>query len=300
MSNLRSSLLPLALTASTLALAACDGAAHASRAPAHASTGESAGAGASARSVTHRGRATRGAGTTPSTAPAVVARRVPTPDHPLRVLLVGDSVAGSLSPGLAHALAGTGARFEDRTYPGFGLTATSPGFLDDGTPWPSRFQEWPSVIDRTVRTFDPDVVIAYLGNWDALDRVAFGRRIRALSPEWAQWYHDVLDLYARDLTARGAHLYWVRLTRDVRPEQQRVNDAINRQFDLLAQRMPDRVTILSVDGAIVPNGPYVQQQHLPDGRSVDVWKLLHLTPEGADLAGRAVVHDLAATWGLPR
>jgi hypothetical protein len=218
---------------------------------------------------------------------------------PLRVLLVGDSVAGSFAPGLQRALARDGAQFTDRSFPGFGLTATSPGFLADGTPWPSRFAEWPSVVDTAVRTFDPDVVVAYLGDWDAIDRVAFGKRVVALSPDWQRWYHDVLDLYVRHLTARGAHIYWVLLTRDVRPDQQRINDAVNRQFTALAARMPDRVTAVSVDSAIVPNGPFVQQMHLPNGQAIDVWKLLHFTPAGADLVGNALVHDLGTTWGLP-
>jgi hypothetical protein len=293
--SLRSSLLGV-FAAASLAVTGCDAAAHATR-----PRGDTAPARPTPARTPPAAQHHRKSGTTKptrATAAPVVPRRTPTRANPLRVLLVGDSVAGSFAPGLERALTPWGARFRDRSFPGFGLTSTSPGFLSDGTPWPSRFEEWPSVVDSTVRTFDPDVVFAYVGDWDQIDRVALGRRIKAFSPEWRQWYHDVLDLYVRHLTARGAHVYWVLLTKDVRPEQQRINDAVNREFLALEARVPDRVTTVSIDRAIVPNGPFVQQMHLPDGRTIDVWKLLHFTSEGADLVGNELVHDLGATWGL--
>lgn len=151
------------------------------------------------------------------------------PDEPVRLLIVGDSVAAQigwsmelwsqLHPGVvvvfneAHIGCGVVREGEKRVADGsFGPVGDV--CSDWGDPVPlqavaaTEVVSWPSAVEL----FQPDIVVATISGWDATDRIVPG-----VADDWVALGDPVFDAYAHDeyeaatdaLTATGAHLYWL-------------------------------------------------------------------------------------------
>jgi uncharacterized protein len=129
-----------------------------------------------------------------ATAPADT-NRMPTAADPARVLLVGDSEAGGLSPFLERALGSTGV-----------TTMTTDYKSSTGLVRPD-FYDWPAHLRETVPAANPDIVIALFGGNDGQSFPNTSNPVD--SPEWRTEYgkrvSDVMDF----LTADGRTLIWV-------------------------------------------------------------------------------------------
>ena len=128
---------------------------------------------------------------------------VPTAADPARVLLVGDSEAGGLSPFLQKALAVTR------------VTALSVDYkVSTGLVRPDFF-DWPTHLRESVPVANPDIVVALFGGndgqsflgSDAAAGAAAGKSVD--SPEWRAEYGrrvgDLMDF----LSSGGRTLVWV-------------------------------------------------------------------------------------------
>ncbi len=145
---------------------------------------------------------------TPTTAAPIVASPITArPRMPRTVLVVGDSVAASLTYGLDSLQQRFGVSVTSDAVFGCGVAA---GVVlhDDGTPWswsPRCAAGIPALHERAIASVDPDLVV-WLSTWEVNDRLVGGRRLVFGTPEAdVALLHDI-DAAARRLTSRGAHL----------------------------------------------------------------------------------------------
>jgi hypothetical protein len=121
---------------------------------------------------------------------------VPTAADPARVLLVGDSEAGGLSPFLSKVLKATGVVTMSVDY------KSSTGLVRPD------FFDWPTRLRSTVPTANPDIVVALFGGNDGQPFPGLAS-FKVDSPEWRTEYAkrvgDLMDF----LSADGRTLVWV-------------------------------------------------------------------------------------------
>jgi hypothetical protein len=216
--------------------------------------------------------------------------RTPAAGHagPRRVVVVGDSVAYTLFPGL---------RANERASHLFFLTAAETGcpldieatelHMDGQDPvhldlpaycrWP---QVWPPMIRRT----DPDIVVALWGLWDLYDADVRGARLVVGTPEWTAFMEATLNHALDDLTARGARVV-ILTTPYLDMGHERV-DTLNALFRAVAARRPGQVRVLDIQPAMTFLSP-------------ERWDGVHFTEPGADLLGRVIVPKIVRAAGLP-
>jgi hypothetical protein len=128
---------------------------------------------------------------------------VPTPADPARVLLVGDSEAGGLSPFLGTVLKATG------------VTSLAVDYkVSSGLVRPDFF-DWPAHLRDTVPAANPDIVVALFGGndgqgflgTDAAAGPAAGKSVD--SPEWRAEYGKRVGEVMDFLSSDGRTLVWV-------------------------------------------------------------------------------------------
>ena len=132
----------------------------------------------------------------------------PGPAAPLRVMLVGDSVARSLGPGIGRATAAQGIEFWDGSVPGCGLAT------DVGERW---FGQWQGLDQRCVpgwrerwpaqvKQFDPDIVVTLFGAQDAFDRRIDGTEVKFDTNEGRALAERDLQTAITSLSSSGAEV----------------------------------------------------------------------------------------------
>ena len=202
------------------------------------------------------------------------ATRVPAADtlgsaaeqKPVRVLVVGDSVALTLTAGLSttekeHGLAiwnqgQLGCSLERRGDPVIG------GQLQvraDNCDWQDRF---PALVDD----IEPEVVVLLFGGWDVLDYHLDGRFLPLGSPERDTYILSELDTLADLLAARGARLVLLTVPYFSRPsvdtqtiwtefQPWRV-DHLNALFRQWAASDGDRTSLIDLNRQVSPEGRF--------------------------------------------
>lgn len=214
-------------------------------------------------------------------------------DRPLRVLVVGDSVALTLGRGferratdvgdvqawnLARMWCGIG-RYADRLM--MGVRKESEGCSDWG-------ERWADAVER----FDPDTVVVLSTIWELAERrlpewpdfLAIG------DPAYDEWiaseYREAVDV----LSARGARVVWLTTPcfRDASSEQRA--QVAHLDSDILprvARTRPDAMHIVDLDAHICPGGEFSGRIDSTDGARPDG---LHFSDPGA---------DAVASWLVP-
>ena len=216
----------------------------------------------------------------------------------VRVLVVGDSVAVSLFPGLQHsansagvdavlgAVAGCDAEGRVRR-----VESSSGQFTTSCPP------AWPMLVSD-VR---PDIVLLVdSGVWSMQDEQADGHVVSVGTPTWT---NDLLTHWQQTidtLTATGAHVAMPTIA-CVRPSSQnsqfahpvddpRLVAAVNGDLAELARRNPGRLTLVDLGSYVCPTGRYQEQLG-----SVEVMRPdgVHYSNAGSDLVGRWLAPQLA-------
>ena len=223
--------------------------------------------------------------TSEATTPGAVA----TPSGPVRILIVGDSVAVTLSEGLERAQAEWDLAVWNQSVLGCGLVGADAKlfqgeWVDQGTECRDWRERWQGDVD----TFRPDVVLVLSGAWDTYDMNVEGRSLEFGAPETDAYVLDGLEQAVDVLSSRGATV--VLLTapypekRDLaldgrtnRVDPKRI-DVLNRLYRTVVEERPNEATVVDLNG-------YLGSMGNPD--AVDGMDLriddLHFTPEGSDM-----------------
>ena len=253
----------------------------------------------------------------PSTPPAGVAQPTPPSDGlagaPVRVLVVGDSVAFAVAQGLAYSEPAYRIQQVDEGVFGCGIALGSTTWSDLGgqvvmasLQWPCHTHPshgevpWPQAWPTWLRQVKPNVVVLLAGRWEVVDRTLKGRRTNILDPAFASYVKHMLEKAVRIGTASGAHM--VMMTAPCFDEGEQLDGspfpeddprrlaAYNRLVRQVAAEFPASVTLQDLDAMVCPGGRFRPDLHGVPLRS----------PDGVHFAsGPGVGADALASQILP-
>jgi uncharacterized protein len=216
-----------------------------------------------------------------STTPVDDTPRVPSAEDPARVLIVGDSDAGTFGPYLQQLLAATGIVETQLDYK-----------VSSGLARPDFF-DWPAELERVLPASDPDIVVVTFGGNDAQfladgsgAAVVAQPRPDSDNGDWKAEYQQragaVMDLLAQD----GRSVIWVGIPNHIDPA---VTFRMQLQDDAVRAAIAERPEIQFVDtwnrfrGR---NGNFAQFVIDPrdgEGKAVRASDGFHLNQVGAEI-----------------
>ena len=217
-------------------------------------------------------------------------RRTVTPDDPLRVLLIGDSLMEHLGPPARRELEAFGVVDVELDWR-YSTGLSRPDYFD----WPARMEV------RLVEA-PPEVVVVLFGGNDGQNLKRGGRTLRTATPGWTAEYSRRVTAFASQLADEGRFVYWIGLPIMRDGPWVRKATAMNSAFDRAA-RVGPRVRFvptwrLFADSA----GEYAE--YLPDEtgrrRMVRAQDGVHFTRDGARRMARHLARTLDDDWGLDR
>jgi hypothetical protein len=129
--------------------------------------------------------------------PTTVPPRVPSPAAPLRLWIIGDSMAQVFGQSLVNASVDSGV-----------VAATLDYRISTGLTRPDYF-DWPAEVADRLPTLDPEVVVAMFGANDAQGLIRAGSAVPYGSREWRAEYARRVGALMDQLTAGGRPVLWV-------------------------------------------------------------------------------------------
>jgi hypothetical protein len=222
-------------------------------------------------------------GATTTTLPPLQVR-TPTSEDPLRVYLTGDSFLADVSRGLSATL-GTDHRWNVATdaKPGTGLSR--PEIID-----------WPDRIRHRLPT-DAEIVVVGFGGNDAQDMLASGEHLKLGEPGWEAEYQNriaqVLDIVARP----GRTIVWVGVPVATAKNIEKARPAMTRAAKAELAKHPGSLFLETAATLSGGDGQYKDFLTI-DGepKRVRASDGYHLSPAGATLLGRTLVHLIGTVW----
>jgi hypothetical protein len=178
-----------------------------------------------------------------------------------RVVLVGDSLAESLLPGLKEAAIEHGVDLFPASVSGCGVIGGQPVDLAGVTyKWSDDCENAiPKYQTQRIAQFRPDVVM-WLSGWDRTERVVGGKRVSPRTIEGREAFLGLIDEAATRLTATGARLVMLTVA-PAAPSEEYPDPPhddsfvqMNRLIREYGRRHPDRVAIVDMDKLLCPNG----------------------------------------------
>ena len=247
----------------------------------------------------------------PSARPAVSksghARTVAQVTRPLRVMLVGDSVARSMDPGITAETAAHHYSFWDTSVPGCGLAT------DVGDRW---FDEWRGVYPQCLpgwrdrwpgelKLFKPDVVVGLFGAQDAFDRRIDGRVVKfdtlegmALAKQDLQDAITMLGSTGARVVLLTAPYYVLGWPQKVQVERSPLNPVWIDEWNALERSVvahnSARASVLDLNRFLDPNGTWTDTVN---GIKVRTFDRCHLSPEGAAFVAKWLTPQLPPVSG---
>ena len=222
-------------------------------------------------------------------APPTTVAWFPTPDDPLRLHIMGDSMVqffGHVMVGLAND---TGV-----------IEASSEHQLSSGLSRPD-FYDWPARIVEVIPNTDPDAVVMMYGGNDAQALVVDGQIARPFSEDWVQEYSarvgHVMDLVTTD---PDRVLIWVGQPIMESPDYDERMQQVNKVFAAEAAKR-DRVTYVDTrDLFRGPNGGFSRYVADADGQLADVRLTdgVHLSTVGGRWLSQVLLDELGVLVDL--
>ena len=206
--------------------------------------------------------------------------------HPLRVLVVGDSLVWEVGAGLVRMSGALPMKVEYRYKVSSGLVNT--GFFD-----------WPAEMKKLVPAFKPDVTVMMFGNNDHQWLRVDGKRVAILGPEWVAEYRRRVEAMAGIPASAGSEVLWIGMPIMRSDKFSETARGLNAIYSGACRKEGywylDAYKLFS-DKA----GKY--SLYLPDPtgklRSVRAADGIHLSSAGGDMMARAVVRILERHYVL--
>jgi peptidoglycan/LPS O-acetylase OafA/YrhL len=230
------------------------------------------------------------------------------PVRPPRVLLVGDSIATSLYPGLDEVATRAGIELSAAAYPGCGMIRGIPA-LANGAPinnyGDACEQEMPKLQMETLARVQPDLVV-WLSNWEITDHLVDGKWLRLGTPDGDAGVAGLLAETGDRLRSTGARLV-ILLPAPPTPGGYSPSYSYSARMQRLpildqllqgeAMRRPDLSNVVDLAPIVCPGGPPCSPDVngmvlRPDGSHFDV--------DGARYASEQLLPQLLALAHAPR
>jgi hypothetical protein len=229
----------------------------------------------------------------------------PQAGNPTHVVLVGDSLALSLGPGLDDAFAADGIRFEVAAVPGCSVLR-GVTLQDDGRPfaWSRACDREITPALRTVVATDPkpDLVL-WLSTWDAVDREFQGEHVALGTKHGDAVLAKEIRHQAALLTAQGARLVILSVANPV-PGSQTPLPGLDQERGAGKNPPPPRggappphgrVRVVDLDPFVCPHGACTQ---VVDGVVLRA-DGSHFSREGSEVVGKELSKVLLDCWHDP-
>jgi len=210
----------------------------------------------------------------------------PTTAHPLTLLDIGDSIGQDLGYGLGQTFTGDpSVRVIEKAVESTGLARPD-------------YYNWPAQLQVYLQRYHPGAVVVMMGANDdqALDEN--GRFVPLSSPAWRADYRSRVALLMDEVYAAGARVLWVGLPPMNSPN---VSSAFARQLNAIfraeAEAHPGVTYFPSWHLLSGPGGQFTQYiKHNGDEIQIRYPDGVHLTPQGWDLLGSALVQPMEQAW----
>jgi hypothetical protein len=234
------------------------------------------------------------------------ASRVDLPARPVRILLVGDSLAGSLGVGLSAVAAQYGAEIVNRGAPGCSLVEGSEVrvlWYTDPPGSPCRADDPASLLQTYgswVARSDPDVVV-YLARSDTLDTELHGRWQHLGQPALDRWAESRFQAAVPVLASEGARVVFLTSPfydsgeqGDGQPWPENAPNRVatdNKLLDQAARHDPGQVAVFDLGDLLSRAGRYAASV---DGVPVRCQDGVHLTVPGGEWVAARLLPTLVA------
>jgi peptidoglycan/LPS O-acetylase OafA/YrhL len=252
-------------------------------------------------------------GSTTSTVPPVTAG-----GPPVKVLLVGDSIAETLGEGLGEVPVQDEYDYVlyDRAILGCGVADGTEvqvmGAVDTVVPAcggppapndaPSLVTPWATQWTEEMAQLHPNVVVEGAGRWELVDRLYEGKWTNILQPHFAGYIKAQLEKAADLVNAAGLPMVFLTAPCTDEPEQPDGDawpednparrDAYNRMIRQIAAAHPRTVSVDDLDKAACPGGRYASTVHGVVIRTVDDG--VHFTPQGGVFLAPALIPPIVS------
>ena len=210
----------------------------------------------------------------------------PTPQDPLRVLVIGDSLGLDLGGPLQNRLASTGV-----------VAATLDGKESTGLTRPDYFN-WPAELSRAMAQVSPQVVVIMMGSNDP-QAILGPPSVPYGTAEWDKEYRHRAVQFMRQATSGGARLIWVSEPPMRDPELNAKINKINALQKSAAKKVPG-VVYVDATPTLTTNGTYTPFI-VRDGHNISVREPdgVHVSPQGGAELSQAVVKAMRKQLGIP-
>ncbi|HLN17531.1 MAG TPA: SGNH hydrolase domain-containing protein [Acidimicrobiales bacterium] len=229
--------------------------------------------------------------------------------HPLRFLLLGDSISLTLGQGLSlDSVKHFGVSVIDRAKLGCDLDPTLPVMIS-GKPGPATpgCPTWTLAWHQLVARYRPAVVGLLLGRWEAVDHLFGGQWVHVGEPAWDAHLVAELDQAIDVLSSTGAKviLFTMPYVDPVLPPGQTVPfpendparaDAYNADVKAAARLRPKTATVVDLNALLDPHGKFATTV---DGVVVRWSDRIHISIAGGELV-QPVVLSTVVRLSLPR
>lgn len=216
----------------------------------------------------------------------------PTPAHPLKMLVIGDSLGEDLEYGLADI---TGARSNVLV---IGRAVGSSGLLN------TAFYNWPKALAEELAQYHPALLVVMIGTNDAWSFYQDNQYVRFGSPLWRRDYGARVAAIIEEAQKTGARVVWVGLP-VMGPQAAVPNTSIatlNNLFQAEARQHAGEDTFVSTWG-LFRNAQGEFTEYLRDSQGVTVMVRdpdeLHIAPPAGDeLIASYVLQQIAHVYHL--
>jgi peptidoglycan/LPS O-acetylase OafA/YrhL len=235
------------------------------------------------------------------------------PAAPVRVLLVGDSVALSLGVGLTYQATRSHITLEDLGILGCGVAFGTVLWADDagqeqpftiappcqsgagaGVPWTDAWRSWLGEVH-------PNVVVLLAGRWEVTDHLYDGVRTDILHAGFAAYVRGMLERAVAIGTSTGAHMVLMTAPCFSEGEQPdgspfpeddiRRVEAYNRLVDEVGAANPSKVTVQDLFSMACPGRRFTTTLHGAPFRSADGVHFDTAPGTGADLLAPRILPE---------